>query len=734
MNLFLKIKPELYFLSFLRSLGPRRVWWRLNYELYRRLGIWRRRYRRGKLDDWILPDFESAIARIRKGQGFFQSLQEDSAGGGFRNWFPDQRASLINRADSLLKGEFEYFSLNKCKFPGGLPDWYVNPLTGQRLDPRKHWSSIRFYPGESGDFRSIWELSRFGFVYLLVRAYACTREEKYPAFFWKVAQDWFEKSPPQDGPLWACGQEAALRVMAWTFALYGFASSRETSDDRVRRLLAMIAAHADRIEGTLCYALSQNNNHSLSEAAGLWTVGLILPEHPRAGFWREKGRKILEREVQRQVAGDGSYVMQSMNYHRLMLQVLLWAMRLGEIHGQAFSPQLHEKFGEAVAFLGGFLDPHSGRAPNYGSNDGSLVLPLNECGFDDFRPVVQAGHYFVHGGRLFPPGPWDEDIYWLFGKNPLSSAPAPDTKGDTGHPAQEPEKTVRCLSYPLGGYYILRSAGTWCMTRCCRHRDRPYQADQLHLDLWWKGINITCDPGTYLYYGNPPWDNGLASTSAHNTANVDNLDQMIRKSCFLWLNWSTGKILARASSSQGLLEYWEGGHDGYRRLQAPAGHRRAILLLGHEHWLVLDRLHSASRHSYCLHWLFPDFPNLWDEPAASLVLRTGKGDYRVQAGRISGECSSSLVRAELETTRGWRSPIYAEKEPALSFALAAVDNSCLFWTVLGPSGWNIEAGLGSLEIAAARWTASIVLNHNRPGPLVHTASIRGPVTDKLATG
>ena len=54
--------------------------------------------------------------------------------------------------------------------------------------------------------------------------------------------------------------------------------------------------------------------------------------------------------------------------------------------------------------------------PVYGSNDGALVLPLNNCDFTDYRPLLQLGWYITKKQFLFEPGPWDEDIFWLCGE------------------------------------------------------------------------------------------------------------------------------------------------------------------------------------------------------------------------------------------------------------------------------------------------------------------------------
>jgi len=59
------------------------------------------------------------------------------------------------------------------------------------------------------------------------------------------------------GPLWICGQECSLRILAWSFALHAFINSASTTNQRVGLLVSMIAAHAWRTAQTLGYARSQ---------------------------------------------------------------------------------------------------------------------------------------------------------------------------------------------------------------------------------------------------------------------------------------------------------------------------------------------------------------------------------------------------------------------------------------------------------------------------------------------
>ena len=105
-----------------------------------------------------------------------------------------------------------------------------------------------------------------------------TRDERYAEGFWTLAEDWAEHNSPQLGVNWKCGQEASLRVMAWCFALYVLADAKCSTPSRMAGLAAMLGVHADRIAANIEYAYSQKNNHGISEAVGLWTIGLLFPE------------------------------------------------------------------------------------------------------------------------------------------------------------------------------------------------------------------------------------------------------------------------------------------------------------------------------------------------------------------------------------------------------------------------------------------------------------------------
>lgn len=645
--------------ALLRAFGPTDFVRRAFYLAQIRTGWLRRRFPASDLARWIPSDAVAIANRIKtQGLAFLPSSSEIRTQ--YRERFPELAEGVQKRGDRALRGEFEYFSGRSYRFEAGVPDWMLNPLTGQRADPQRHWSESGFYSPQQGDLKFQLEPARFAFAYDLARAYAWAGDEKYSECFWRLFESFAEENPPQAGPLWVCAQECSFRVMAWTFALGVFAGASNTTVERIGRLLGLIAAHGDRIEGTLAYARSQKNNHAVSEAAALWTIGLVFPELPKAQRWRYIGRRGLESEARRQIYDDGSYVQYSFNYHRVMLHDFLWAAALGEAYGQKLSPELYSRVGRAADFLYQMMDPDTGGVPNTGGNDGALILPLNESGYSDFRGAVQAGHYLARRSQLLAEGPWNEDLFWLFGMNAAARAQAQVVR-------------PRSFSAVNGGYETLRGGRAWGMLRCSEYHDRPAQADQLHFDLWWRGVNIALDAGTFAYSGEYPWRNGLAGTSVHNTVCVNHADQMRRAGQFLWLDWAQGKVRSRGKCALG--DYIEAEHDGYRRFGVT--HRRTVVRHSDDVWIVIDDLNGDGTSR--LQWLFPDYPYSPREDG-DVVLHTTAGDMQITM-RCSTAAQIDLVRAgrcEIGTAderdleiRGWHSPTYGVKQPALSFGLSA---------------------------------------------------------------
>ncbi len=670
------------------------------------------------LETWLKKDIPStaeSYAQWRKQNSpkFFTLRPERSESSPSEVEGQWNKQIAIDEAGKILSGEIKYFAheFQKISFP---PNWHKDYFTShitlssskgslsqqsetlrsRRTLPQsdmtvsnKHWSQISD-DGEV-DIKFIWESNRFSFVYSLVRAYASSQDERYAEAFWKLILDWGEHNPPNTGPNWMDGQEISLRLIAWTFGFYAFLNSPSTTPERIAQFTTFVAAQAERIYKNIDYAISTQSNHTISEACGLWLVGILFPEFKDSNKYFSLGRKILEEEAFKQIFPDGSYSMYSLNYHRFVLQIYLYVMRLGELNEAPFSESVKRVVTKSVEYLYQLIDPQTGQMPVYGSNDGALVLPLNNCDFTDYRPLLQLGSYITKGKKIFGSGEWDEDLYWLCGSQSLNVE------------VNTLEQTNQ--SFSNGGVYVLRGPQSKAVIRCTDYRSRPSHADQLHVDLWVHGHNIACDAGTYLYSGEGVWRNGLAHTSAHNTVIVDSKDQMKMVSRFTWTDWAKGTVL------QNKENLWQGQHDGYN----PVTHKRSVLTLEDDRWLVVDHLNGKQPHHYALHWLLSDceygVQKLVGPVGAPAKFRVElnypnsklfDSKINMQMGLVEGNGNFSIIRADPNTTRGWRSRYYGHKEPAISVMLETDQTQACFWTFFGFESDQLEVDGHSLRINA----------------------------------
>jgi hypothetical protein len=666
-----------------RTFGARDGMLRLEYELQRGSGLMSRRMRAVHgWESWELSRITSNTSagdildsRLKGDPPFFFSDSRSVAAELKKVLGASGKEFAVAEANKILDGKLPYFGRLSfdCGFP---PQWFRNPVTGQTVQRDRSWTKMRFASEEHGDLKFILEPSRFLFVYPLARAYAISGDERFADAFWSSIEDWATNNPPMSGPLWICGQESSLRIMAWTFALHAFIASRSTTARRTALLVSMIAAHAWRTTQTLGYARSQRSNHLISEAVGLWTAGTLFPELNDALGWQKLGAKILREAVLDQITPEGVFLQNSFNYERMVLQQLLWVIRLAEISKTQLDSQIRERTAAGFGFISQFVDESSGQMPNYGSNDGSHILPLATCDYSDFRPLLRMGECVLNRCTALPPGRWDEAALWIGGR-----IEPPTTREPSHQP--KPANSATGSSSSLTGYHRLGTDKSWALVRAGNYTRRPFQADQLHVDLWWHGLNLARDAGTYLYNGGPPWDNGLAGTRVHNTVMVDDHDQMQRAGRFLWLNWAQASGRSFCSTLGGglpqpnaeFLDTFEGEHDGYRRLGVT--HRRLVRCVAENAWVIVDDLLGGGEHELGLHWLLPDLPLevtsalpftailSAEEERIHWNIFSGSGARTavVRAGKVSGKEVRNGDKADL---LGWKSPTYGELRPAIS--------------------------------------------------------------------
>jgi hypothetical protein len=589
----------------------------------------------------------------------------------------DELSEVIAENASAMLSEAEDIENGKVRLFGGPPQSlnFLVPL------PLEHWTSYLLDSGKLGtdDIKLVWEPARFTWVYTLARAYHLSENDAYAETFWREFEAFTDINLPNLGPNWISGQEVAFRLISFAFAYQLFSSSVTSTPDRVERLSQAIADHAARIPATLIYARAQNNNHLISEAAGLITAGICLPEHPRANKWRDLGRHWFNHALQTQITDDGSYVQHSTNYHRLMLQIALWVYKLEK----DFPAETNERLAAGTKWLLEMVDHKTGRVPNLGHNDGAYFQPLASCSFHDYRPVLQAASIAFLEEQAFQPGPWNELALWL--------RLAVDEKRE----GEQVNSQVGLSTFP-DSQIVLRNPEnhSWACIRVAHYKSRPAHADQLHLDLWWNGFNVAQDAGTFSYNAHSPWENSLIHTGIHNTVTINNQDQMTHAGRFLWLDWAQAQVTSHDADTDSGLAHIVAHHSGYHKLGVI--HQREVSSHPSGRWIIEDNILPSNikddignLYFARLHWLLPDWSWELDQSEGELQtilrLRSPQGWINLRIGIEPATDSPGEVEMPMiQITRageslsgtglvmpntGWVSPTYGYKVPALSFAI-----------------------------------------------------------------
>jgi len=496
----------------------------------------------------------------------------------------------------------------------------------------------------SGDIRPVWEANRLLALPLLAKAALLAPADGHLARAEALLRDWVEANPPFRGPAWACGQEAALRAMHLCLALALLEADRAPPP----AMRALLAAHARRIAATRAYAAAQDNNHAISEPAGLFVIGLVLDDAALAA----RGSRGLARTVARLVAPDGAFAQPSPGYHRLLLDTLVVAEWFRRRHrAPTFAAPFADRARAATVWLQRVMDPATGALPRCGAVDDSALADLSLHGPADARGSVGRAV------RLF----CQDDIAPERGFAPLRTAPhqRPEAFGNRDLGRQE-----SAFQRPPGLWWggsegqspsddcPWRSEG-WLGARTARFqyllrtgaplRFRPAQADLLHLDLALDGAPLLIDGGTGAY--NPPpgsawWTSALAGTAGHNTVQFDGQDQMPRVGRFLFARWPRCRAVPDGATMRDAR-----GRRHERRVHVADG---AVT--------IEDRVAG---------------------PFAHLVLRwrLAPGAWRVTADGVQGSRARLRLAADapcrIRLAQGWHSPTYGVVEPAPVLELAA---------------------------------------------------------------
>ena len=559
---------------------------------------------------------------------------------------------VVQKSERIAAGHFDLLGLKDLDF--GTPiNWHLEPAAGT-IAPTVHWSQIDYLDTNlTGDKKITWELNRHQYFATLGRAYWFTNDERYAQTFASHLQSWIDQNPPKLGINWASSLEVGYRAISWLWAINFFHRSAALAPSLFVQLLKLLYLHALHLESYLSTYFSPNT-HLTGEALALFYLGILLPEFNAAERWRQTGEEILLAELDRHVLADGVYFEQSSYYHRYTVEIYLHLYLLLEANQQPVSEKLAQKL---VALLDHllYITRPDGTSPLFGDDDGGKLVMFDERPLDDFRSTLAtAAVLFKRADYKYVAEEATEESFWLLGPRRLDEFDRLTS--------QCPSETSR--DFPVGGYYLMRDgwskAANYMLIDCgplgglkCGHA----HADVLSFDLAAHGRTLLVDPGTYTYTGSKTDRDYFRSSEAHNTLTVDGESSSIPLGPFSWQSVANAKVL-EWSSKPG-FDFFSGTHDGYLRLLSPVTHRRDILFLKGDYWILVDRIKSDGTHEYALPFHFVDsaHPQLTVEDTCSVIRERPQNDAGV-------EIFINSANGELHDETSWVSRAYRQRAAA----------------------------------------------------------------------
>ena len=511
-------------------------------------------------------------------------------------------SDAVARCTELLAGQLSFYG-GRVRDIGSPPRWLALPDGGAEL-PSAHWTSgsddLR-----DGDIKDVWEPSRFGFTTAFARAYLATGDDRWVEQWWQLFEDWAAHNPPNIGPNWRCGQESSLRAVAVCFALSTFGDHPASNNARLQLAHQFLDATRARVAPTVGYALSQRNNHAISELVFLMSV---------PGGATARWQRLLREAVRDQWYDDGSYSQQSLIYERLAIHALVWLLHVQPELNPDTQAAVRITLSAAADFIERVSDPVACRLPNSGANDGALLFDLDVADRWDAAPLLAmlgrpAGELALEASVWLPP-----DRLQLRGSATSSSA-----------------------------FVTLRGERSLLLTHVGLGRHRAGDDDQQAIELIIDGRPTVLDPGTFRYSGRAPWRQPFTVRGAHSmavpTAAAD--DQALGR--FLRESMPAAEVVHRSNDGDEEVLVTV-RRDGACTLT------RALVRRG-DRYLVVDHTSGGAA---TVGWLFPAEAEF---DAASGTVRMSHAEVKLR----SALPAERAERADDEPCSGWWSPLYGER-------------------------------------------------------------------------
>jgi hypothetical protein len=590
----------------------------------------------------------------------WENFQNQNSNTSRLNEICDETHTIIKEADLFTEHKFDIFGL-KANF-GKQINVHFDPKSGKTW-PNKFWGDIDYRNAEIiGGIKFAWELNRLHHWPKLAIAYSLTGNLKYFDELFNQVRHWIEENSYPRGINWISGIEIGIRIVNLFYTLKYLRTEKLSRNQKelIQNFIYIHAQHLYRYPSKY----SSCANHAIAEALGLIIAGLYFPSLKNSNNWKSFGKKVLEREVVRQIYPDGSSFEHTIHYLQFVVDHFLVYYLVCKENNENINANIEKRLKAACSFISSIVDIN-GNIPMIGDDDDGYLLKIWFGEHNNFFSILNScSILFERPDWIHPRSLLDTKANLLLG----SSARIIWEKLKNEQAWQRnflyfENAGLAVIAHRKSGKEILfvGNSGPLGLEPMSGHG----HADALSFWLSIDGKPFFVDTGTYLYHSGGKWRRYFRSTLAHNTVQIDDQDQAEQISDFMFgdfyrihnINWS----------DRGDRIEWGAEHTGYKRLIDPVVHRREVTYLKRRHsFNITDLLKCSRKHNVkIIFHLHPDVE----------VVSKGENIFRLTSGnasvvlKVDQQLNGQVISGSKNPLMGWYSPRFnsLEKTKSLVF-------------------------------------------------------------------
>ena len=493
------------------------------------------------------------------GKNFFFNDPFEMGQFALRN-FPDDCEMTIKKADNVIAQRFQFnlrWDLEKTE------DFVI-------FEDEIDWLK---QPGNDPEW--VFAFNRMTFWGCLGKAYAITKDEKYPKTFVRQLRHWLKTVPQADNAAWR-SIEVGFRMEYWLKAFRYFEHSPEITDEVTGLFYDSIINHAEFLMA-LWNPYNLMSNWGILANHGLFLAGAMLPQSVRTEEYIKKAIERLSLTLKMQVYRDGTHWEQSPMYHNEMLKCFLDVVSLAKRTNIKLPDFIINKTYDMCRYC-----LHSAK-PNH------CELSMGDSDDIDVRDLI------TRAAAIFSDGEFKSRSY---------SSPDYDSIWDMGEigikefnniSTDIPKETD--MAFSDSNNYFFRSGwdetSTFVHFHCGTLGAGHGHADKLHVDIFSRGEDILADSGRFTYVCGKDRIR-YKEAKAHNVIMVDNCDYYVCKDS--WECFDLTRGINQKFFSTPEYGYAEGGHLAY--ISKGIFINRRVIYIKPDIIILADEIYAKDNHLY----------------------------------------------------------------------------------------------------------------------------------------